>query len=105
MGAPFLVLIFSSALIVIAILLVLYTTGEVIWAPVAQSLAAERAPAGQQGAYMGTFAATLPVGLTIGPMIGLQARSVWGDGAMWITNGVFTVAAAVVYALANRSQD
>jgi len=97
MGGPFLLLPTSSALIVVAIVLIFYTVGEVIWAPAAQSLVTGHAPAGQQGAYLGAFASTLPIGLAVGPMIGFQVRAAWGDTTMWLVNGVITVLAAAMY--------
>jgi predicted MFS family arabinose efflux permease len=100
MGGPFVLLPVSTAVTVVAITLVLYTLGEVIWAPAAQSLVAGLAPPGRQGAYLGAFAATLPIGLAVGPLIDFQIRAAWGDTAMWVINGAIAVVAAAVYAWA-----
>ena len=95
MGLPFLLLPLSIAAIAAA--LVLFTLGEVIWAPAAQSMVTDHAPAGRQGAYLGAFAATLPVGLAAGPMIGFQVRAAWGDTAMWLVVAAAAVVAAALY--------
>lgn len=78
MGLPFLLLPVSSAVIAVSTMLVLYTVGEVLWAPAAQSLVSSHASAAHQSAYLGAFAATLPIGLSIGPLIGFQVRAAWG---------------------------
>lgn len=95
MGLPFLLLPLSIAAIAAA--LVLFTVGEVIWAPAAQTMVTEHAPPDRQGAYLGTFATTLPVGLAAGPMIGFQTRAAWGDTAMWLTIAAISVVAATLY--------
>jgi len=95
MGLPFLLLPLSIAAIAAA--LVLFTVGEVIWAPAAQSMVTEHAPPGRQGAYLGAFATTLPVGLAAGPMIGFQARAAWGDTAMWLIVAATALIAATLY--------
>jgi predicted MFS family arabinose efflux permease len=97
MGIPFLLIPLSGALTIVAIALILYTIGEIVWAPAAQSLVSECAPAGRQGAYLGAFATTLPIGQAIGPLIGLQVRAAWGDTAMWLINGAVTIGAAMIY--------
>jgi predicted MFS family arabinose efflux permease len=96
MGLPFLLLPLSVAAVVAA--LVLFTVGEVIWAPAAQTMVTDHAPPGRQGAYLGAFAATLPVGLAAGPMIGFQTRAVWGDTAMWLVIAAVAIASAALLA-------
>jgi predicted MFS family arabinose efflux permease len=96
MGLPFLLLPLSIAAIAAA--LALFTIGEVIWAPAAQTMVTSHAPAGRQGAYLGAFAATLPIGLAAGPMIGFQTRATWGDTAMWLVLAGVAVVAAALYA-------
>jgi len=97
MGGPFLLLPISSAIIIVAMMMVLYTMGEIIWAPAAQSLVSRHASADHQGAYLGAFAATLPIGLSLGPLIGFQIRAAWGDTAMWLVNGIIAAVAAMMY--------
>jgi predicted MFS family arabinose efflux permease len=96
MGLPFLWLPLSVAAIAAA--LALFTVGEVIWAPAAQTMVTAQGPDGRQGAYLGAFAATLPIGLAAGPMIGFQTRAAWGDTAMWLVIAGLAVAAAALYA-------
>lgn len=94
MGLPFLLLPLSIAATAAA--LVLFTLGEVIWAPAAQTMVAGHAPSGRQGAYLGAFAATLPIGLAAGPLIGFQTRAAWGDTAMWLVMAALALTAAAL---------
>jgi predicted MFS family arabinose efflux permease len=98
MGLPFLLLTVTSRLSVILVTILLFVLGEVAWAPGAQNLMASIAPEGARGTYLGLFAATLPIGTALGPLIGLQARSMYGDMGMWASNAAVAVVAAVVYA-------
>jgi predicted MFS family arabinose efflux permease len=95
MGLPFLLLPLSLA--AIAATLVLFTIGEVIWAPAAQTMVTNQAPPGHQGAYLGAFAATLPIGLATGPLIGFQTRATWGDTTMWLVIATLALTAAALY--------
>lgn len=94
MGLPFLLLPLSIAAVAAA--LVLFTLGEVIWAPAAQTMVTDHAPPGREGAYLGAYAATLPIGLAAGPMIGFQTRAAWGDTAMWLVVAALAVASAAL---------
>lgn len=83
MGWPFLLLSVSSSVAVIALVILIFVLGEMLWIPTSQAIAAGLAPADLRGAYMGAFASTSSAGFALGPFIGLQVRGGFGDSAMW----------------------
>lgn len=92
MGWPFLLLSVNSSVAVIAVVILIFVLGEMLWIPTSQAIAAGLAPADLRGAYMGAFASTSSAGFALGPFIGLQVRGGFGDSAMW---GFFAGAAVV----------
>ncbi len=83
MGWPFLLLSLNSSVPVIAVVILIFVLGEMLWIPTSQAIAAGLAPADLRGAYMGAFASTSSAGFALGPFIGLQVRGGFGDSAMW----------------------
>ena len=83
MGWPFLLLSLNSSVAVIAVVILIFVFGEMLWIPTSQAIAAGLAPADLRGAYMGAFASTSSAGFALGPFIGLQVRGGFGDSAMW----------------------
>jgi predicted MFS family arabinose efflux permease len=83
MGWPFLLLSVNSSVAVIAVVILIFVLGEMLWIPTSQAIAAGLAPADLRGAYMGAFASTSSAGFALGPFIGLQVRGGFGDSAMW----------------------
>jgi MFS family permease len=65
--------------------------------PAAETLAAEIAPPGRRGAYMGASTAGNWLGSALAPAVGLQLAAAFGDGAMWIGVVAAAAAAAAVY--------
>ncbi|MBA3348488.1 MAG: MFS transporter [Actinobacteria bacterium] len=102
MGLPFTLLSVSAAIPVIAVVIVVFVIGEMLWVPTSQSVIAGLAPEDVRGAYMGAFGATSAAGFALAPFFGLQVRDVYGDGAMWGMFAAFSVVAAVLGALACR---
>jgi len=95
MGWPFLLLSVNASVAVIAVVIVIFVVGEMLWIPTSQAIAAGLAPADLRGAYMGAFASTSSAGFALGPFFGLQVRGELGDTAMW----TFFAGAAVVGAV------
>ena len=95
MGWPFLLLSVNASVAVIAVVIVIFVIGEMLWIPTSQAIAAGLAPADLRGAYMGAFASTSSAGFALGPFFGLQVRGELGDTAMW----TFFAGAAVVGAV------
>ena len=83
MGWPFLLLSLNSSVAVIAVVILIFVFGEMLWIPTSQAIAAGLAPADLRGAYMGAFASTSSAGFALGPFVGLQVRGGFGDSAMW----------------------
>jgi MFS family permease len=102
MGFPFLLLSVSDAVPVIAVILVVFVIGEMLWVPTSQAVVAALAPADIRGAYMGAFGSTSAFGFALGPLVGLQIRHAYGDTAMWIGFAAIAVLAAATGAAAVR---
>jgi predicted MFS family arabinose efflux permease len=102
MGFPFLLLSVSAALPVVALVIVVFVIGEMLWVPTSQSIAAGLAPQDLRGAYMGAFSSTAAVGFALSPFAGLLVRDAYGDATMWASYAGLSVVAAVVGALAVR---
>jgi MFS family permease len=102
MGTPFLLVSFSTALPLVVLLLLIFVLGEMLWAPPSQGLIARMAPDDMRGAYLGASGAMWPAAFALGPLIGLQVRSAFGDTAMWIAIAIIGAFAIVLYAVATR---
>ena len=102
MGWPFLLLSVNASIAVMALVILIFVIGEMLWIPTSQAIAAGLAPADLRGAYMGAFASTSSAGFALGPFLGLQVRGGYGDTAMWGFFAVVSVAAAVLGVVACR---
>ena len=83
MGLPFLLLVVDDAVAVVALLVVVFVIGEMLWVPTSQAVVAAFAPADIRGAYMGVFGGSSQIAWALTPFLGLQVRSAYGDAAMW----------------------
>ena len=95
MGLPFLALIWTGALGIVAIVIVVFVIGEMLWIPTSQAVVARIAPPGSRGAYIGAFGGTWAIGWSLTPTVGLLVRGSAGDGAMWVMFAVLAVVGAV----------
>jgi MFS family permease len=102
MGWPFLLLSLDASIPTMALVILIFVIGEMLWIPTSQAIVAGLAPADLRGAYMGAFASTSSAGFALGPFIGLQIRGGFGDTAMWGFFAAVSVLAAVLGALASR---
>jgi MFS family permease len=84
MGVPFLLLNVNGSAGVIAIVILVFVLGEMLWVPTSQAVVASLAPADIRGAYMGVFGGTWSVGWAATPFLGLQVRHAYGDATMWM---------------------
>ena len=105
MGFPFLLLSVSAAIPVLILILLVFVLGEMLWVPTSQAVVAGLAPVDIRGAYMGAFGSTSAFGFAIGPLVGLQIRSSYGDTAMWIGFAIIAVVAAATGAAAVRGRE
>jgi predicted MFS family arabinose efflux permease len=102
MGLPFLALSLSSAIPVVALVILVFVVGEMLWVPTSQAIAAGLAPPDLRGAYLGLFSSMGAVGFALAPFSGLLVRDAAGDTAMWGFFAAMSVVGAVVGALAVR---
>jgi predicted MFS family arabinose efflux permease len=105
MGVPFLLLNVNGSVPVIALVIVLFVTGEMLWVPTSQAVVAALAPADIRGAYMGAFGGTWSVGWALTPFLGLQVRNAYGDATMWMCVAAVGVLAGITGLAAARGHD
>jgi predicted MFS family arabinose efflux permease len=105
MGVPFLLLNVDGSAPVIAFVIILFVTGEMLWVPTSQAVVAALAPADIRGAYMGAFSASWSVGWALTPFLGLQVRSAYGDATMWTCVAAVGVIAGILGLAAARGHD
>lgn len=94
MGLPFTLLAVDDAIPVVAVLVVVFVVGEMLWVPTSQTVAAQLAPADIRGAYMGVYGSSAQVAWALTPFVGLQIRHAFGDAAMWDCVAVLSLVAA-----------
>ena len=102
MGWPFLLLSIDASIPVMAVVILIFVLGEMLWIPTSQAIVAGLAPADVRGAYMGASASTSSAGFALGPFLGLQIRGEFGDTAMWGFFASVSVVAAMLGVVACR---
>jgi predicted MFS family arabinose efflux permease len=102
MGVPFLLLNVNGSAPVIAVVVVVFVIGEMLWVPTSQGVVAALAPADIRGAYMGAYGGTWSVGWAATPFLGLQVRHTYGDATMWMCVASVGVIAGALGAVAAR---
>jgi predicted MFS family arabinose efflux permease len=105
MSLPFLALVASGQVAVIAAVIVIFVVGEMLWMPTSQAVAAQLAPAPTRGTYFGALSAMTGPAWTLAPLIALQLRARIGVGSVWILFAVIGLAAAAAGVAAVRSFD
>jgi MFS family permease len=105
MGLPFLILSVTAAVPVVALLVVIFVIGEMLWVPTSQAVVAALAPADIRGAYMGAFGGSWAAAWALTPFFGLQMRHAFGDSVMWDGVAVISVLAAIAGAAAAWGRD
>jgi predicted MFS family arabinose efflux permease len=104
MGLPFLLLPVSHAIPVVLVVVTVFVLGEMLWIPTSQAAVAAFAPADIRGAYMGFFGSSWSIAWALGPFLGLQVRSAWGDTTMWAAAAAISVVAGIAGAAAVRGR-
>jgi dipeptide/tripeptide permease len=105
MGLPFLLLNASGSIATVAVVILVFVVGEMLWVPTSQAVVAALAPADIRGAYMGAFGGTWSVGWAATPFLGLQVRHAYGDATMWVCVAAVGVVAGVLGAAAARGRN
>jgi predicted MFS family arabinose efflux permease len=103
MGLPFLALVASGQVAVIACVILVFVVGEMLWVPTSQSVAAGLAPAAARGTYFGALAAMTGPAWTLAPFVALQIRAHAGVGAVWVLFAAVAVAGAAAGVAAVRA--
>ncbi|HEV2593138.1 MAG TPA: MFS transporter [Gaiellaceae bacterium] len=104
MGLPFLLLNVDGSAPVIALIIVVFVTGEMLWVPTSQAVVSGLAPSDIRGAYMGAFGGVGSVAWAITPFLGLEVRHAYGDAKMWWCVAAVGVFAGALGALAARGR-
>jgi predicted MFS family arabinose efflux permease len=104
MGLPFLALLASSHVAVIAAVIVVFVIGEMVWMPTSQAIAAELAPPHARGTYFGALAAMTGPAWTLAPFIAFQLRDHAGVGSVWLLFAAVALTSAVAGVAAVRSR-
>jgi predicted MFS family arabinose efflux permease len=105
MGLPFLVLSVDDAVPIVALIVLVFVIGEMLWVPTSQAVVAAFAPADIRGAYMGVFGGSWQAAWALTPFFGLQLRSALGDAAMWRAVAAVSVLAGIAGAAAAWGRD
>ena len=103
MGFPFLLLLASESVAMIAAVVVVFVFGEMLWIPTSQTLAARLAPEHARGAYLGAFGGVGSVAWMVAPLVSLQIREAAGDAAVWLFFAAISLAAAAGGIAASRA--
>jgi predicted MFS family arabinose efflux permease len=90
-SVPYLALTASAAAWVLVAVVLTVTAGEMLFGPSSEALAAEAAPPGQVGAYLGAATAGNWIGAAAAPAIGLPVADALGEAAL--RGGLVAVAA------------
>jgi predicted MFS family arabinose efflux permease len=103
MSLPFLALVASGQIAVIAAVIAVFVVGEMLWMPTSQAVAAQLAPAPARGTYFGVLAAMTGPAWTLAPLIALQLRAHIGVGSVWIMFAAIGLAGATAGLASIRS--
>lgn len=82
--------------VTVVLTVLVWTFGEMIFFPVSATYAAELAPPGRQGAYMGAYSTAWGLAFTLGPAAGTAMLDHFGAAATWTTMLVVGLASAAI---------
>lgn len=77
----------------------IWTTGEILAAPIASAIAADLAPLSLRGIYQGVFRSSWGLAATIGPLGGGFIFSHWGGDTLWNLMFILGLSTSVAYLL------
>jgi predicted MFS family arabinose efflux permease len=89
-------LIFASGRIGIAVTVVIWTFGEMIFFPVSTAYVGELAPADRLGTYVGAYWMVSGLAMMLGPWAGTLVMERFGAQTLWIVVGACGALAAVI---------
>lgn len=94
-GVGLLIFGFTSLYAVFMIAMIILTVGEMIWAPVGQSLVARFAPEDMRGRYMALFGFTWIIPQAIGPLAAGIIMDNYNPNWVWYASGIIAGVAAL----------
>lgn len=100
-GLGFALNAFANDLPELALTVLIWTLGEIVYAPVASAYVAEIAPEHLRGRYQGAWGLTWGLAFVLAPVVG-AAVFAWHHDALWLLCGALGVAAAALLTPAPR---
>ncbi len=91
MCAGFGLLPFGRGLAFVALVVTVWTLGEMVALPFSNVLVAQRATAGRTGQAMGMYTAVFSVAAVLAPVIGLPVLDRYGGGVLWAAAGLLGI--------------
>jgi MFS family permease len=82
-GAGFGAMAFAHEISFLAVTIIIWTFGEMIFFPSSANYTADIAPANKRGEYMGFYQMTFSIAFTLGPWAGTQVYAATGPVALW----------------------
>jgi MFS family permease len=92
----------ASDLPALAVTVLIWTLGEIIYAPVASAYVADIAPEHLRGRYQGAWGLTWGLAFVLAPALG-AAIFAWSPDGLWLACGGLGVAAAVLLLVGSRA--
>jgi MFS family permease len=94
----------AEAFAAFAATVLIWTLGEIIYAPVAGAWVADIAPERLRGRYQGAWGLTWGVAFMLGPLLGAAVYS-WSPDGLWLTCGLLGLASALLLLAARPQPD
>ncbi|HEY0165501.1 MAG TPA: MFS transporter [Jatrophihabitans sp.] len=86
---------FASGIPTFVAAVVVWTAGEVLWAPMSATFLAKRAPAGRTSSYQGAFFFAWNAAFVVGGPVGITVANAWGYELLWFCTFVVGAVAAL----------
>ena len=101
-GLGFALNAWAESLAALAVTVVIWTIGEIVYAPVASAYVADIAPVHLRGRYQGAWGLTWGVAFMLGPGIG-AALFAWNGDAFWLLCGLLGAISAGLLLVGSRT--
>jgi MFS family permease len=86
---------FADGIVLFVVAVVVWTLGEVLWAPMSANFLAKRAPAGRTSTYQGAFFFAWNSAFVVGGPLGIAVASAYGYDLLWTCTFVVGAGAAL----------
>jgi MFS family permease len=100
-GAGFALTAVATGLPALAVTVMIWTLGEIVYAPVASAYVADLAPEHLRGRYHGAWGLTWALAFVFAPLVGAPIFA-WSPDALWLTCGLLGLASALLLLPAPR---